>query len=308
MEHFIFPDEGDKKRFITLLGKGAEKYKVEVYAYCVMGNHYHLLVQTIEANLPDFMHFLCSSYASYLARREWKGHIFAGRYKAICVEKEEYFLTLQRYIHLNPVRAGISERPEQYRWSSYGCFVGRMAAPKWLKSDWMREYFGSEEQGCKDSYGGFIEEGITTDCAYPWDKVVAQSILGSDEFVKKILESQPALESEEILGRSALLKQLTLEQVTETVCDRFVLVDLKGEDASRSDVLRSARKLLIYLAKEHTSSTNRDIGESMGDISPCAIASQFTRIRRRLKEDAKFSREFSREVDEILSKTGGPNC
>lgn len=304
MNHFIFPDEGDKKYFVSLLGRGAERYMVEVYAYCVMGNHYHLLIQTIKANLPEFMHFLGSSYASYLARKEWKGHIFAGRYKAICIEREEYFLGLQRYIHLNPVRAGITTRPEHYPWSSYAYFVGDSAAPEWLSSDWIKEYFGAEERKNRKALREFMEEGIVSPSAYPWDRVVAQSILGSDDFVKKILESQPVADSPEILGRGCFAKQLTLEQVEEGVCERFGLLDLTREAATSSEVLRSARKLLIYLAKEYTVSTNRQIGETIGVNNPYAVANQYTRIRRRLREDARFVRSFGQEVKMIIEMIG----
>jgi putative transposase len=300
MEHFIFPEEENKKCFIDFLGKGTEKYRVEVYAYCVMGNHYHLLIQTKEANLPDFMHFLGSSYASYLAKREWKGHIFAGRYKAICVEKEEYFLTLQRYIHLNPVKAGLVERPEHFPWSSYIYFISDLGAPKWLNSTWMQEYFGTEEQCCRKSYREFMEEGIVSEYVYPWDKVVAQSILGSEDFVKKILENQPVPRSDEVAGRGVLLRQFTMEQIMMGICDVFGISDLKGIARGGSDVVRNARQLFIYLAKEYTTSTNRKIGEITGNPGPYAIANQYTRIRRLLREDAAIRREFNQNVDEIL--------
>ena len=115
LDDFILTEKKDKGYFLKLLGEGAEKYVVDIYTYCLMGNHYHLLARTQRANLPTFMHFLLSSYASYLGREGRRGHIFAGRYKAILIDTEEYLLTVSKYIHLNPIKALLVDTPSEYK-------------------------------------------------------------------------------------------------------------------------------------------------------------------------------------------------
>jgi putative transposase len=106
-EH-IFAEDQDKEYFIETLQTAVEKYKIDLYAFCIMGNHYHLLLTAPQGELGKAMHYIGSAYGSFLRRQKgWVGHVFAGRYKSLCVEKEGYLLELSRYIHLNPVRAGL---------------------------------------------------------------------------------------------------------------------------------------------------------------------------------------------------------
>ena len=113
----IYLDDSDYKKFLEYVGKAKEKYKVYLYAYVLMSNHYHLLIETTQENLSHLMHYLNGSYTSYF---NWKhkrhGHLFQGRYKSILVDKETYFMELTRYIHLNPVKAKMVEDPLKYPW------------------------------------------------------------------------------------------------------------------------------------------------------------------------------------------------
>lgn len=140
---FIFKEDSEKEYFLQILQKAVEKYGIELYAYCIMGNHYHLLIGMPDGTLSKAMHAVQSSYGAYLQReREWIGHVFAGRYKSLCLEKEGYLLELSRYIHLNPVRAMIVKKPEEYTWSSYRSYAGKEEKPKWLNVGWLLEEYG----------------------------------------------------------------------------------------------------------------------------------------------------------------------
>ena len=223
---YLYVSEEDKGYFLQLLGRGAERYEVEVYAYCVMGTHYHLLVQTIRANLSEFMHFLGSSYGNYMVRKGWVGHVFAGRYRAICIQKEEYLLVVSRYIHLNPVGAGLVRRPEDYRWSSYSHIVEDKNIPAWLNRGWLEEYFGPGMQDAKARYREFMEAVSDGPPPYPHENIVAQAILGNEEFVTKIKsivgrENKPI----EAAGRLSLAKPLALEGLYGAVCRYYGLPD-----------------------------------------------------------------------------------
>lgn len=111
----IFLSHIDYEKFLSYLTDAIHKYGVALHAFVLMANHYHLIVETPKANLSAFMHVLNSAYTTYFnLKRRRSGHLFQGRYKALLVDKDHYLLELSRYIHLNPVRAGITEKPEDY--------------------------------------------------------------------------------------------------------------------------------------------------------------------------------------------------
>ena len=122
----VFVSQRDYARFKEYLAIARERFGCVLHAYVLMGNHYHFLLETTEANLSKVMHYLNGSYTTYFnVKRKRSGHLFQGRYKSIVVDRDSYLLELSRYIHLNPVRAGIKERPEEYPHSSYGCYLAR---------------------------------------------------------------------------------------------------------------------------------------------------------------------------------------
>jgi REP element-mobilizing transposase RayT len=298
-DEYIFGDDGDKDYLVELIGRGTERYKVVIYAYCVLGNHYHLLLQVNRPNLSEFMHFLGSSYASHYSRSKNRGHVFAGRYKSICVEKEEYLMTLSRYIHLNPIEAGLVRRPEDYRWSSFRYYVNGKGRPSWLETGWILEYFGPGAEDARARYAEFVKEKGDGEGGndYPYQDVVAQAILGGKEFVENIvLKAACGLESKEIVERKALLKRVTLEQVQEAICKVRGIENLGDTAWGRNEKLRMDRKVYIYLAKAHTAATNREIGELLGGVSHYAISKEYKRICARLEGDEEFRALFIKSL------------
>jgi len=303
---YIFPLSDDKDLFLKLLGEGAERYRVDALAYCVMGNHYHLLIQTNGENLSEFMHFLGSSYASYLARKGWVGHVFAGRYKSITIEKEEYMLTVSRYIHLNPVEAAIVKNPEDYEWSSYAFHIDRRDAPAWLRKNWLVEYLGPGEDQARARYREFVEAGMEMPSNYPYDEVVAQAILGSDEFVDKIRSLvEKDAKCHEVTGRKALAKRFSLDEIYREICGYFVLTDLYVGGQNKSENYMNARKMFIYAAREYTPSSNREIAELLGDISPNSVSHQYSRMKKDLALDRQHPTRIEGYMEKIMSHVRG---
>jgi REP element-mobilizing transposase RayT len=120
----IFTSTRDYEKFLQYLEKAAERFALIIHTYCLMDNHYHLLIETPEPNLSMTMQWLNVSYATYFNRKQDRsGHLFQGRFKAILIDADAYLKHLSRYIHLNPVRAGIINTPRQYHWSSYPSFI-----------------------------------------------------------------------------------------------------------------------------------------------------------------------------------------
>ena len=180
----IFRDDKDRDSFFEILTSVTKRYNWLCHAYCLMDNHYHLIIETPDANLSRGMRQLNGVYTQTYNRRHKKtGHIFQGRYKAILVDKDSYLLELCRYVVLNPLKAGIVERPDDWKWSSYISTAGIKKAPRYLTVDWILGQFGKDRGKAEKNYRDFVKAGINEDS--PWKKLKGQVLLGSDEFIEK---------------------------------------------------------------------------------------------------------------------------
>ncbi len=194
---WIYLDDEDRQGFLGLLGEVVETFNWAVHAYCLMGNHYHLLVETPEANLGRGMRQLNGVYTQRFNRRHARvGHVFQGRYKAILVEKDAYLLELARYIVLNPVRAGLTEEAGEWPWSSYRATAGLDPRPQWLSVDWIRAAFSPRPEAAGAAYQQFVAEGVGQ--GGPWEQLTGQVYLGSEAFVREVAEKGVAESSDEV--------------------------------------------------------------------------------------------------------------
>lgn len=151
----IVQDDRDRKTFLQLLGEAVRDFELRLFAYCLMGNHFHLFLKTEKANLDQAMQSLEGQYAHFVnLRYDRVGPLFQGRYKSRLVDKEAYGLLLVRYIHQNPIEAGLVQRPEDYPWSSYPCYVGKLPKWNWLDTHWVLGLFHEDRQ---KSLASFIE-------------------------------------------------------------------------------------------------------------------------------------------------------
>lgn len=149
----VFSDNQDRERFLSYLESAVERYGAVVHVWCLMENHYHLFLETPRGNLSQIMRHLNGAYTtSFNVRHQRSGHLFQGRYKAIVVEADSYALELSRYIHLNPVRAKLTEKPEDYSWSSYRGYIGREATPPWLTTARILDYFNEPQSSRPAAY------------------------------------------------------------------------------------------------------------------------------------------------------------
>lgn len=180
----IFIDDRDRIKFIDILAKTVMDHRWVCHAYCLMGNHYHLLVETPEANLSAGMHLLNGMYTQAFNHRHHRtGHVYEGRFRSNLVEKGAYFLELSRYIVLNPVRAGLTDRPEEYHWSSYPATCGTIPRPGFLHTDWILEQFGSSRTPAVNAYVRFVNDALSSTGTTDED---LQPIIGSKSFVEKM--------------------------------------------------------------------------------------------------------------------------
>jgi REP element-mobilizing transposase RayT len=180
----IFEDDEDRQAFLCVLAEVVERYHWICHAYCLMLNHYHLVIETTEGNLSRGMRQLNGVYTQASNRRHGRvGHLFQGRFKGILVDKDVYLLELGRYVVLNPVRAGLVNTPLQWRWSSYRAMMGKVATPKWLAVDSLMSQFGKDRKEARHSYRKFVRDGIGQ---YIWEGLRQQIFLGDDAFVEKM--------------------------------------------------------------------------------------------------------------------------
>lgn len=180
----IVRHDDDRRRFLTTLAQVTDHFGWLCHAYCLMDNHYHLLIETPRANLSQGMRQLNGAYIQAFKRGHHRvGHLFQSRFKAILVEKEAHLLELCRYVVLNPVRANLVRRLEQWKWSSYRATVGRDPVSPYLTVAWILGQFGSRRRGAQRSYQQFVDEGCQVPS--PWGKLRWQIYLGDDDFVAK---------------------------------------------------------------------------------------------------------------------------
>lgn len=180
----IFWDDADRRAWLSILALACERFNFSVHAYCQMTNHYHLLVETVDGGLGRGMRHLNGVYSQNINRRHaLSGHLFQGRYHAVLVQKDSHLLELARYIILNPVRAGIVDRPEDWRWSSYHATVGAMHHGEWFDSKWVVEQFGASSVSAVKSYRGFVRDGDRAKS--PNANVKHRLLLGNESFVEE---------------------------------------------------------------------------------------------------------------------------
>jgi len=185
----IYEDDEDRKIFLDIFGKVVTDFNWICHGYCLMSNHYHLIVETLDGNLSKGMRQLNGVYTQSSNRRHNRtGHLFQGRYKAILVDKESYLLELARYVVLNPVRAkGMVRELEDWPWSSYLAMINKVEAFDWLSTDWVLSQFGESLPQAQNRYQQYVLDGIEQKTEL-WSELKNQIYLGNEDFVSKIQE------------------------------------------------------------------------------------------------------------------------
>jgi len=207
----IFIDDFDREFWLKLLGLVCKRFNFVIHAYCQMGNHYHIMVETIDGNLGQGMRQLNSLYSQEFNRRHrLVGHVFQGRYKAILVQKEGYLLELSRYVVLNPVRACIVGTADAWPWSSYNATMGRCAGPEWLDVDWLLSQFASERGEARERFLSFVLAGVGK--SSPLAETQHQVILGDAAFIAQ--HSQRLVETD-FTAITKVQRRLGAKQLSE---------------------------------------------------------------------------------------------
>jgi len=263
-----FLNSKDEMKFLSYVKKYVNIFDFRVHAWCLMPNHFHLLLEsTNRPALSEFMRRLLTAYTVWYNRRCIRhGHLFQGRFKSYIVDKADYLLALSRYVHLNPVESGITDRPESYRGSSLKHYLSG-DEPEFLYTKEILSYFG----GSRKDYAVFIMEGLNEKTK---PDIVRQSYIGEKRFVKRIQKRLKYLEfqgsqadranrkQDQILREGELAKAKEITKVTAAYFNLTPNIVKKSRKA-RGDIGK-ARTIIIFLLREYLPWTCREITGYMG--------------------------------------------
>jgi len=276
----IFRRPADREVFLEKLIAARRKFGIVVHAYCLMDNHFHLLIETPNANLARAMHTFHASYANWFrVKYRLVGSVFQGRYKAVLVERDDYLVRLSAYIHLNPVRARLVNEPEEHRWSSYGQYLSGEAT-ELLSPATVLKYAGGPE-----NYRTIIDRMQGEDIL-PEEMYGRNALIGGDDFRAKMREqvADRAMDANE-LPEYRGLRQVTPEAVEKAVCAAF---GVKKGDLTKKYERGEARRVYLYLLKRRTALTLAEIGKLLG-MSANAVATAARVFERGLKADGRLA-------------------
>lgn len=292
----VFLDEGDFARRQGWLRRTVETYGWCVHAFALMTNHDHLFVETAQANLSAGMQYLNGSYTSYFNRRHRRvGHLFQGRYKAILIESEGHYQEISRYIHLNPVRAGMVGRPEDWPWSSYAGYHWARRCVPWVTYGRVLGEFGRQPAVARQRYRRFVAAGLDQRLDSPLDEAVHGVVLGSERFVSRVRR---------LLARRAddrgvptlrrLRSRPSMKRITRSVSARFGMDASAWVPGRREDSL--GRAAAAYLARCRFGYSATAVADALGYAGPSSVSQAIRRIAAASSRLAKALREIEEQL------------
>jgi len=290
----IFYNEKDYFRFLDILGKMVERFKVEVHAYVLMKNHYHLLIRTKEANLSRAIQWLGVSYAVWFNRKHRRiGHLFQGRFKSFLIENESYFTALCLYVHGNPLRAGIVQRLLDYKWSSYRTYANKKYQLSWLTTDLvLGMYGGSRKRFCRAQHSYLGEERTL------FDELRYGLYLGSDEFAEECIKRVKEEDIREKPQVRFLLKGRDIQPLAFKIFKELGEKDPYSVMRSKRGTRRPKRDIVIYILSYLGVYTNRQIGEAF-EVGYTAVTGAAKRGERYVEEDDRLKKTVERIINDI---------
>jgi len=290
----VFHDSGYFQLFLETLSESRERFDAIIHAYCLMDNHYHLLIETPLANLGRIMRHINGVYTQrYNRLKKTDGPLFRGRYKAIIVDEDAYLLQLSRYIHRNPIEVkGSKVRLTDYKWSSYLAYIGSVPAPQWLYQETTYQMLGRKQR--YKGYRSYVEAGIDEDIIRYYSKGNIAAVLGGNAFRESVLEKKEAIEAGNV--ETVLRNRPSLDNVVNTVAMVFDLTASQIIERQESRRERNdARKIAMYYCQQFGDISLKEIANGFGfshvgsvsrlihDAKLCLDQKDIQRQRRRIE-------------------------
>ena len=274
----IFHSEHHYISFLDLFKEMSTKYKAKIHAYCLMDNHYHLLLSTPLSNLNKAMRHLNGIYTQRFNRSVKRdGPLFRGRYKSILVEAEQYLLQVSRYIHLNPVEANIVNYPQQYLWSSYRAYFNDNNVSNWLDQTVILAYFKNRQH-----YHSFIQQGIDAETEKFYSRKRISPIIGSQQFIKSKIDQLENTKKEESLHEiKSTYPFPSLQRIFEITAEYFQInsESLKNNRRGKENL---PKFMAITLSHCVFGYQHNEISKFL-NIKTSSSSSQISRFKKNLK-------------------------
>ncbi len=299
-----FYEDADYKNFLSLVAACHATWGIETHAYCLMPNHYHLLVKTPRGNLSRAMRHLNGVYTQRFNKvHQRDGALFRGRYKAILVDADSYLLQVARYIHLNPVKANLTQKPQDYKWSSYRSYLNPVQKPHFLQSNDLLNFFGTTVNGL-EKFQEFTIAGIDKKTEDFYGRKKISPIFGDEYFIEKIknsLKSILTLQPEIPQQKELLPHPVSIEEIIYVVSQayevpRTILLVSKPRKANE------ARNIAIYLSRTLGGWPLKQIARTFGNNSDSAVGNMVYKIEQRLLKDGQFKKRIEYLKANIVSK------
>jgi REP element-mobilizing transposase RayT len=296
----IFGSDDDYLKLLSLLAQQKAKLPFYFYAYCLMPNHIHLLIERREDPISRVMHRVLTGYSQYHNRKNRKvGHLFQGRYKAILCQSDQYLAELVRYIHLNPVRARMVRKPEAFRYSSQRAYVG-LDAPGLIDIEPVLRHFGATKKLARERFGLFVRAGMKLGHREELYRAEEGRILGSEEFVeetKNRVGEIPRGARGQIEKQSALNPQALLGAVEEAT--RLERAEFCSRRKTRAVVL--AKEAMIVVGSR-LGVTNAALSKLIG-VDSSVVSRRMDSAKNRMKASGEL-RKLVKQIEEAAIKSG----
>ena len=279
----IVRDDDDRREWFRLFHRVAVRCGWQVFAHVLMTNHFHVFLKIPEANLSSGFHDVTGGYATLFNKRHSRtGTLFQGRFHAVLVESEGHAWSLSRYVHLNPCRAGLARKPEDYRWSTYRHFMDPQDAPSWLAWRTVFCEFGGSESAARIAYRRYVEAGLTEQISNPLATAFEGVLYGSETFInghKHLLEEAEA----EIAERS---RATTLTRVLSMVAESFHVPEPTLRQPGRHG--NWARDAAIWLTRQEARIPLNEIAAAFGRITASAVTDTVRRCEARQQQHPEY--------------------
>jgi putative transposase len=280
----VFHDNQDRTAYLEKLFHYCREKEVHLLCYCLLSNHVHLLLETPQGNLSRMMQAFQTSYTvSWNRRHQHTGHVFEQRYKAFLVDKDNYLLQVSRYIHLNPVAAGIVERPQDYQWSSYRAYLrGRNTAG--LRRESILGHFGSQPEEKIGRYREFVEGALQRREMWVTLPIVKQTFVGDEDFAER--SWRKVMKGPESAGR------YTVATIVHAVCEIAGIEPEEFGSGTKEERIQRGRELFMYIARRYSGARLQEIVRWLGVRDVSTVSHGVKRAERRLKEEGPFRQQI----------------
>lgn len=293
----IFLSPADYQTFIKVLQETTDGWNLKISAYCLMSNHYHLLVHTPDGNISRCMRHINGVYTQRFNRQHKKdGQLFRGRYKSVLVDADSHLLEVLRYIHRNPLRAGLATKLDDFAWSSHHGYISNARKWNWLHKDLLLAMLSERKSGRKSAYSDFVSQDETKEIERFYSLKNLPSVLGSDYFKEWVKEKFNHLGFQEEIPESREFGP-SPENIIEVVCDHFK-VSKEQVISSKRGAENLPRNIAIYLVRHHSRDTLANVGKHFMIRNYSTVGTVVARIKYRKNTD----RALQKQLEKIESK------